>query len=135
MPLINCKVELSLRWYENCILSSARNNATFTITDAKLYVPIVTLSTEDNEKLSKLLGDKFKRPVYWNKYKVIDNKVVEIAAANGEKYIIELLDSSCQGVKRLFVLAYDNTAGNKQVSIGSSKNYFLSRVKIENDNI
>ena len=135
MPLINCKVELSLRWYENCILSSARNNATFTITDAKLYVPIVTLSTEDNAKLSKLLGDKFKRPVYWNKYKVIDNKVVEIAAANGEKYIIELLDSSCQGVKRLFVLAYDNTAGNKQVSIGSSKNYFLSRVKIENDNI
>ena len=135
MPLINCKVELSLRWYENCILSSARNNATFTITDAKLYVPIVTLSTEDNVKLSKLLGDKFKRPVYWNKYKVIGNKVVEIAAASGEKYIIELFDSSCQGVKRLFVLAYDNTAGNKQVSIGSSKNYFLSRVKIENDNI
>ena len=67
MPLINCKVELSLRWYEHCILSSARNNATFTITDAKLYVPIVTLSTEDNAKLSKLLGDKFKRPVYWNK--------------------------------------------------------------------
>ena len=67
MPLINCKVKLSLRWYEHCILSSARNNATFTITGAKLYVPIVTLSTEDNAKLSKLLGDKFKRPVYWNK--------------------------------------------------------------------
>ena len=61
MPLINCKVELSLGWYENCILSSAGNNATFTITDAKLYVPIVTLSAEDNAKLSKLLGEGFKR--------------------------------------------------------------------------
>ena len=43
IPLIDCKVELSLGWYENCILSSAGNNATFTITDAKLYVPIFTL--------------------------------------------------------------------------------------------
>ena len=43
MPLINCKVELSLKWYENCILSSAETAATFTITDTKLYVPIVTL--------------------------------------------------------------------------------------------
>ena len=60
MPLINCKVELSLGWYENCILSSAGNNATFTITDAKPYVPIVTLSAEDNAKLSKLLGKGFK---------------------------------------------------------------------------
>ena len=49
MPLINCKVELSLKWYENCILSNAGENATFTITDTKLYVPIVTLSAEDNK--------------------------------------------------------------------------------------
>ena len=82
-----------------------------------------------------LLGEGFKRPVYWNKYKVIDNKVVEIAANNGEKYIRELLDSSWQGVKRLFVLAYNNTAGNNQVSIDSYKKYFLPRVKIENYNI
>ena len=54
MPLINCKVELSLKWYENCILSSAGTAATFTITDTKLYVPVVTLKTEDNTKLSKL---------------------------------------------------------------------------------
>ena len=75
------------------------NTATFKITDGKLYVPIVTLSTEDNAKLSKLLGEEFKRPVYWNKYKVIEKKVVEIAANNGEKYIRELLDSSCQVIK------------------------------------
>ena len=43
MPLINCKIELSLKWYKNCILSSAGDNATFKITDTKLYVPIVTL--------------------------------------------------------------------------------------------
>ena len=48
MSLINCKVELSLKWIENCILTAA-TTATYTITDAKLYVPIVTLKTEDNE--------------------------------------------------------------------------------------
>ena len=63
------------------------------------------------------------------------NKVVEIAAANTEKHIRELLDSSCQGFKRLCVLAYENTAGNKQVSDDSLKKYFLPRVKIENYSI
>ena len=48
MPLINCKIELSLKWIENCILSSSEIAATFKITDTKLYVPIVTLKTEDN---------------------------------------------------------------------------------------
>ena len=72
------------------------NTTIFKITDAKLYVPIVTLSAEDNVKLSKLLGKGFKRRVYWNKYKVLDNKVVEIAVNNEEKYIKELLDSSWQ---------------------------------------
>ena len=138
MPLINCKVELSLKWYERCLLTAA-TTATFKITDAKLYVPIVTLSAEDNAKLSKLLGEGFKRSIYWNKYKVIDNRVVEIADNNEEKYIRKLLDSSYQGVKRLFVLAYDNTADdtnhNDQVSINSFKKYFLPRVEIENYNI
>ena len=59
MSLINCKIELLLKWIENCILTiypDANNNinkATFTITDAKLYVPFVTLSSKDNVKLSK----------------------------------------------------------------------------------
>ena len=128
-------VEFSLRWYEHSILSSAGTAATFAITDAKFYVPVVTLKTEDNAKLSKLLSEGFKRSIYWNEYKVIPNKIVEIAAINEEKYIRELLDSSCQGVKRLFVLAYDNTAGNNQVSVDSFKKYFLPRVKIENYNI
>ena len=97
MPLINCKVELSLRWIENCVLTTApidadanasgADSATFKITDAKLYVPIVTLSAEDDAKLSKLLGKGFKRYIYWNKYKVIDNIPVQITAQNKEKYM------------------------------------------------
>ena len=123
MPLINCKVELSLKWTKNCILTTAANanKVSFKITDAKLYVPIVTLSIEDNSKLTKPLNEGFKRPIYWNEYKVTPNKIVEIAAINEEKYIRQLLDSSCQGVKRLFVLAYGNTTGNNQVSVDSYK--------------
>ena len=89
MPLINCKVEFSLKWIENCVLTTAANanKATFEITDAKLYVPIVTLSAEDNAELSKLSGEGFKRSIYRNKYKVIHNRVVEIADNNEERYI------------------------------------------------
>ena len=112
------------------MLSNVAGNSTFKITDAKRYVPVVTLSTEDNAKLSKLLTEGFKRPVYWNKYKIIPNKTYD-----ENDNIRELLDSSYQGVKRLFVLAYNNTAGNNQVSVDSYKKYFLPRVKIENYNI
>ena len=125
MPLINCKVELSLNWIERCLLTVA-NTAIFKITDAKLYVPFVALSAEDNAKLSELLSDGFKTTVYWNEYKVIDNKIVEIAANNEQKYIRELIDSSWQGVKRLFVLAYDNKEGDNKVSADSYKKKFSS---------
>ena len=143
MTLINCKVELSLNSIKDFVLTTAsigvdvnatgEDSATFEITDAKLYVPIVTLSAEDNAKLSKLLGKGFKRSIYWNKCKVIDNKVVEIAANNEEKW---LLDSSYQEVKILFVLVCNNTADDDdRVSIDFFKKYFLPRVKIENYNI
>ena len=123
MPLINYKVELSLKWIENCMLTAVddANKVIFKITDAKLYVLIVFLSIEDNSKLWKLLDEGLKRPIYWNEHKVTTNKIVQIAAVNEEKYIRELLDSSCRGVKRLFVLAYDNTKGNNQVSVDSYK--------------
>ena len=90
MPLINCKVELSLKWYDRCLLTTA-NTATFKITDAKIYVPIVTLSAEDNAKLSKLLSEGLARSVYWNNYKIIDNIEVNINNANEEKHIREAL--------------------------------------------
>ena len=68
IPLINCKVYLELNWIENCILSSARDTATFAITDTKLHVPIVTLYTKDGANLAKQLSEGFKRSVYWNSY-------------------------------------------------------------------
>ena len=141
MPFINCKVELWLKWIENCVLNTAKiganadatgaDSATSEVPDAKLYVPVVTLSAEYNVKLVKQLNERFKRPFHWNKYKVIDNKVVETAATNAEKHMRELFDSSYQGVKRLFVLAYDNTAGDDQVSVNSFKKYFHQELKLK----
>ena len=54
MPLINCEVELILNWSANFVIiyTNANNQVpTFTITGKNLYVPVVTLSTQDNEKL------------------------------------------------------------------------------------
>ena len=114
-------------WIENCILSSAGTTVTFKITDAKLYVPIVILKTEDNTKLSKSLSLGFKRPIYWNEYKVIPEKMY---AANENIRI--LIDTSWQGINRLFVLAYLNDA---TFTVNSYRKYFLPRIKIENYNI
>ena len=66
---------------------------------------------------------------------MIDSKKVEIAHAHEEKPIRELLDSRYQGIKRLFVFAYDDTESDNQVSIDSFKKCFLPRVRIENHNI
>ena len=67
-----------------------------------------------------------------NKFKVTDNKKVKIANANAKEPIGELLYSSYQGVKRLYVFAYDDTEYDNKVSVEYFKKYFLSRVKIEN---
>ena len=127
MSLINCKVEFSLKWYENCILSSSGTAATFTITDTKLYVPVVTLKTEDNVKLSKLLSERFKRSAYWNKYQAILKDHAE------NKNIRERLDASFQGVNQLIVFAYahDNNITNEN----PYRIYFLLRHKIKDYNI
>ena len=126
MPLINCKVKLSLPWDPNFVLPNLVGASTFTITDAKLYVRIVTLSTEDNAKLSKLLSEGFKRSVYWNKYKIIPSKT-----CNENDYIREVFDASYQGVKRLFVLAHRDRRGANRVTDDSYRRYLLPRVKIE----
>ena len=71
LPLINCKVNLILTWSANCVILStnvANQNATLAINDTKLYVPVVTLSTQDNTKLLQQLKSGFKRVVNWNKY-------------------------------------------------------------------
>ena len=67
MPLINCKINLKLNWAKDCVMSTIVN-PTFKITNTKLYVPIVTLSSKDNIKLAKQLNEGFKKSVYWNEY-------------------------------------------------------------------
>ena len=79
MPLINCKAELKLKWAKYCVLFAAGednvnanddgNNLIFTIKDTKLYVPDVTLSARDRQKLSELVSKEFERSVYWTEYK------------------------------------------------------------------
>ena len=77
MPLIDCKVELKLKWTKYCVLSAAgadnananSNNIIFTIKDTQLYVPVVALSARGNKKLSKCLSKGFERSVYWNEFK------------------------------------------------------------------
>ena len=104
-----------------------RNAATLGITDTKLCVPVVTLKTEDNAKLSKLLSEEFKRSVYWNKYKII----LKDYAAN--ENIRERLDTSFQGVSRLFVLTYERGDAN-YVNEKAFNKYFFPKITIENYN-
>ena len=108
------------------MLSSSGTAATFTTTDTKLYVTIVTLKIEDNVKLSKLLSEGFKRSVYWNEFKIIFKNY-------NNEYIRERLDASFQGVNKLFVLAY--ASGDNVTNENSYKKYFLPRLKIKNYNI
>ena len=80
-PLINCKVELKLRWTKHyfymCLLlhiygnddGANTSNIVFTIKDAKLFVHVLSLSEKDNKRLTKLLSQRFQRPLYWNEYK------------------------------------------------------------------
>ena len=107
-------------------MSSSGTAATFTITDTKLYIPIVTLQIEDNTKLSKLLSEGFKRSIYWNKYKIIFKNY-------NDEYIRERLDASFQGVNKLFVLAY--ASGDNVTNENSYKKYFLPRLKTKNYSI
>ena len=124
MPLINCKIELSLTWNQNCILSTVADNSIFVITDTKLYVPIVTLKTEGNARLSKLLSEGFKRPVYWNKYNITPKKIY---VANN--FIREILDASFEGVNRLFVLV--DGRDDDDATENSYRIYFLPRITIK----
>ena len=67
MSLINCKIHLELNWTKDCVMSTIADTI-FKIANTKMYVPIVNLSNKDNVKLTKILEEEFKRPVYWNKY-------------------------------------------------------------------
>ena len=128
MPLINCKIHLELNWTKDCVMSTIADT-TFKITNTKLYVPIVTLSSKDNVKLVKLLEEGFKRPVYWNEYQT----KIETRNLDNNNLTRFPLDASFQGVRRLFVLVFDNTEGDaEKVERNSRTKYFLPKVNITN---
>ena len=128
--LINCKIHLELNWSIYCVMSTIADT-TFKITNTKLYVPIVTLSSKDNAKLVKLFREGFNRPVYWNEYQT----KIHTKDLDNNNPIRFLLDASFQGVRRS-VLPLNNTDGdNKKVKRDSQTKYFLPKINITNYNV
>ena len=85
MPLINCKIKLNLTWKKECVLSTDAGDAVFIINDTKMYVPVATLSKEDNKDFIEQQNKGFQRSIYWNEYKT--KEINENADANVFKYI------------------------------------------------
>ena len=129
MPLINCKIELNLTWKKECVLSTDAGNAVFIINDTKMYVPVVTLSKEDNKDFIEQQNKGFQRSIYWNEYKT--KEIIENADANVFKYIN--LDPSFQGVNRLFVTAYNSANG--QPTRNGQRKYYLPRIDLNRYNV
>ena len=129
MPLINYKIKLNLTWKKECVLSTDGGDAVFIINDTKMYVPVVTLSKEDNKDFIEQQNKGFQRSIYWNEYKT--KEINENADANVFKYIN--LDPSFQGVNRLFVMAY-NRANGQPTKNGRQK-YYLPRIDLEKYNV
>ena len=127
MPLTNCEVNFILTWSSTCVPVSTNNAnqvATFAITDTKLYVPVVTLSTQENIKFLQQLKSGFKRLINWNKYL----SKPELLAQNLN--LNHLVEPSFQGVNRLFVLAFEND--NYKIS---TRRYNLPTVEIKHYNV
>ena len=113
--LINCELSLILTWSINCIITSLEKrvitntgrdtppaNATFKITDTKLYVPVVTLSSENDKTLLEQLSTGFKRIIKWSKYR---SEMTNQTQNNNLNYFI---DPTFTKVNRLFVLSFEN---------------------------
>ena len=127
MPLINCEVNLILKWSSTCVLIATgiqNQYATFVIIDTKLYVPVVTLSTQENTKFFQQLKSGFKRVINWNKYL----SKPELLAQNPN--LNHLVEPSFQGVNRLFVLAFENDDDRI-----SDDQYYLPTVETKDYNI
>ena len=127
MPLINYEIELILDCSANCVViyTNVDNQVpTFTITETNLYVPVVTLSTQDNARLLPLLKNGFKRTISWNKYLAKPELLVQNANLN------HLIEPSFQGVNRLFVLAFENDAQRT-----NNKRYYIPNVEIKDYNV
>ena len=120
MLLINCEVYLILTWSKDCVITNSTGEGKFAITETKLDVPVVTLSTKDNEKLLQQLKSGFKKAISWNKYESIVQS----------RYLNYLINPKFQGVNRLFVLAFENENDR-----ASHSTYYLAKVEIKDYNI
>ena len=144
MPLINCEVELILTWFKNCVLISKSTrdadyeepidrkidnpeNAIFQITDTKLYIPVVTLSKENDTKLLEELESGFKRTIKWNKYR---SQMIIPPQNNNLNYLI---DPTFTNVNRKFVLSFtrDNAGDNRN----SFSDYYVPDVETKDFNV
>ena len=124
MPLINCEVNLILTWSSTCVITDSTGAGTFEITDTKRYVPVVTLSTQENAKLLQQLKSVFERVINWNKY----SSKPELLRRNAN--LNHLVEPSFQEINKVVVLAF---AGDVQRT--SHSNYYLPNVEIKNHNI
>ena len=127
MPSIYCKINLILTWPSTCVIVSnniGAQNATFAITDTKLYVPVVTLSTQENAKLLQQLKSGFKRAITWNKYLCKPELLRQNPNLN------HLVEQSFQGVYRLFLLGFEDDAHRR-----NSKRYNFPNVEIKDYHI
>ena len=123
MPLTNCEVNLILTWSADWALiytNVANQVPIFAITEVNLYVPAVTLSTQDNAKLLTQLKSGFKRTTSWNRYL----SKPELLAQNWN--LNHFVEPSFQGVNRLFTLAFENDAQRTR-----NKKYNLPNVEIK----
>ena len=123
MPLINYKITLDLNWPENCVIVATNISAQaaiFSITDTNVYIPVVTLSTQDNAKLFEQLKAGFKRTINCNNYKT------KISTERRNQYLDFLIDPSFQGVNRRLVLPFENEAQRT-----SYKRYYLPTREIK----
>ena len=124
MPLINCEVNLDLTWCRDCAITNSTETEEFAITETKLYVPVVTLSTQHNTKLLQQLKSGFKRTTNWSKYE----SIIKTLAQNG--YLNNIINPSSQGVNRFFVLSFE-----KEIDRISDSTYYLPKVEIKDYNV
>ena len=118
--MINCEVNLILTWSSTCVITESNGAGIFAITDTKLYVPVVTLPTQENTKFLQQLKSGFKRVINWNKYL----SKPELLAQNPN--LNHLVDPSFQRVNRLFILAFEDDAQRT-----AHNSYYLPIVKIK----
>ena len=122
VPLSSCEINLILTWSANCVIiytNAANQNPMFKMFEIKFYVPVVTLSTQDNAKLLPQLKSGIKRTINWNKYLPKPELLTQNPNLN------HLVEPIFQGVNRLFVLAFENYAQRT-----SNKIYYLPNVEI-----